>query len=61
MIIIYFFFHTMLTFENPREMVVECVMHSKIGCRLLFVVMSFTITQQEILKSTLAEPYHCVP
>lgn len=51
----------MLTFENPREVVVERVMNSKTGCRLLFAVMSFTIAQQEMLRSTLAEPYHCVP
>lgn len=50
----------MLKFENPREMVVERVRNSKIGCRLLFAVMSFTKTQQGMLRSTLAEPYHCV-
>lgn len=45
----------MLTFENPREMLVNF----RTGCRLLFAVMPFTIAQQEMLRSMLAEPYHC--
>lgn len=45
----------MLTFKNPREMMVN----SRTGCRLLLAVMPFTIAQQELLRSMLTEPYHC--